>query len=169
MKKYLAVLLLGITLIACSTGGQEKALEYNNFIVLHVDTAMYEMEVCYSIFFSNPEWALEAVDDVKSIISAKRKLIEEYTPIKGHEGMKTAAIELLNHYEKVMDDEYMQVVQILDTAEILEGTTKELAMEILDSAYDVELGLEERFSTEQQKLADKYGFETEEVKKELPF
>jgi ElaB/YqjD/DUF883 family membrane-anchored ribosome-binding protein len=163
MKTFFTFLLF---VLPITVGAQtfESGIEYNDYIVA-LQNRIGEKMISFNTEVASETATLESVNvELNALIAETETVIKEISKMPAFEkntSLRNSAKDLFLFYEKTIKEDYTQMVNLLYTVELTEETIAQFQA-ILEKVTNEEKVYDERFQSEQQQFATKYGFTLEE-------
>jgi hypothetical protein len=163
MKSIFAFLLFVLPL-TISAQTNTTAIEYNDHIVELQNRIGYKM-VSFNEEVGKNDATYESVKvHLEDLLLVTQTVIKETEKIPAHEKnitLRNSALDLFKFYETTIKFDYSKMIELLFVGELTEAKLADLQV-ILEKVTNDEKVYDERFQSEQQKFAEKYGFTLEE-------
>lgn len=169
--KSLFIFLLFVLPIAVGAQTFKTATEYNDYIV-SLQNRIGEKMISFNSEVSSEMATLESVNvELKVLIIGTENVIKEIEKLPAYEkntSLRNAAKDLFKFYEKTIKEDYTRMVNIIYNSELTDADYAELQT-ILEKVTNEEKVYDQRFQSEQEQFASKYGFtlEKNELQEEL--
>ncbi|MCC6702840.1 MAG: hypothetical protein IT221_15015 [Fluviicola sp.] len=162
--KTLFTFLLFVLPITIGAQTFKTATEYNDYIV-GLQNRIGEKMISFNTEVSSVGATFESVNvELKALVEETEKVIKEIEKLPAFEkntSLRNAAKDLFLFYEKTIKEDYTKMINLIYNTDLTEEDLAQLQA-ILDKVTNDEKVIDERFQSEQQQFAAKYGFTLEE-------
>lgn len=163
------VLLLILSLQACSNTPQLSPQEYNNTIVDEQNKIIEKILAYSNLSGVNPEKAEKKRIEAIKQCEASLKVVQDLPDYNGDLELRDAAIELFLFYRKMTEESFKEIGEIVAKGEEITTEDMEKLMQLETAMEKKEIILDNALSKAQIRFSKKYNFNLSEssVQKEI--
>lgn len=153
MKHFLIVLLVLGVGFRVSAGSNVAAVAYNQSIMLEQDKVGYRL-ANFMQQVTGKNLILLQMQILNSI-----ETLNATQPYENDSTFLIAARELFNCYKEVSKYQYPKILQLVENPDVADEQFNQQLDAIRKEITDIEAPFDKKFSEEQEKFAQKYGFQ----------